>query len=697
MNNDSNHMESNENIISIKLPVSSFTTTTSNESITGQTNSTNSSNLSDEQQQQKNKKPRKTKTITMLSSTESEVTTNDDNNNIIRIRLQQHQQHQQIHYENIELLPHQINHTEKIENILKESYFALDFSTMGTGKTYCSSYIAKKMNIPNVVVIAPLSVLPKWNLMKNKYGVNIIHALSYCSLRSIKCKQPKHGLLTRIDKKVDFSTTDEFDRTTTHTREITEFFATQMWKNLVKQGVMLIVDEIQNVKNISSQFLSVKELIREIRETKSINSKVILLSGTPIDKNEQIVNLYKSLGIINENLSFYYHKYFTPLASGFRKLLRYHEVILNDTSVLNECKKFYDTITPPLFYQKVYGIINSNTNNSEYNVNNVDLHHNMDNVDDADDVNDVNNVDDVDDVNNYINDPVYNFLGSRKRKYRVWYEENYRRYRSIVPNAIIYGHEDLYQYEINVRHRRQHQRSGNFESSIILLFHEIFCKYRASAMTIVNTLPIIKRNMYLYVPIYNNTGENIRNILQKGVNLLRDCTNFNSDTNDVENTQNFQGITRAMQLIETAKITLFKNYALEVLENLPTHKVVICLNYTESIVDLSNLLHIYNPLILNGSTSVNKRDQIIKKFQNNSSEYRLLIGNLQCLSTGIDLDDKDGNFPRFVLVSPNYSIITLEQLIYRFLRTDTKSCAEINFIFGRIYLNNGQKSEDYEE
>lgn len=676
MNNDSNYMESNENIISIKLPISTFSTN-ENEHITNGTNTTNDI-------QPEKKKSRKTKKITMLSSlslcnnsddiptnSNSTTTTNSIEEGIINIRLNNSD-----NYENIELLPHQIEHTQKIENILQESFFALDFSTMGTGKTYCASYIAKKLNIPNIVVVAPLSVLPKWNLMKNKYGINIIHALSYCSLRSIKCKQPKHGLLTRVDKKIEYTDNNTFQ---TVTREVTEFFATQMWKNLVQQGVMFIVDEIQNVKNISSQFLSVKELIREIRENNPINSKVILLSGTPIDKNEQIINLYRSIGIINENLSFYYRKYFTPFAAGFRKLLRYHENLLKDTIVTRECKKFYDTFTPPLFYERL-----NQTQQLE--------------GEEGEEVEDENDDDNNNDV--YPSavgfDPVIIFLDSRKRNYRIWFEQHYRSYRSIVPNAILYSHEELYLYETSYKRKFMRVRP-NFESSIILLFHEIFCKYRASAMQIINSLPILKRNMYLYVPRYNDTGENIRNILQKGVALLKDSTGFNSNTNDVENTQNFHGITRAMQLIETAKIILFKNYALEVLENLPTHKIVICLNYTESINDLANLLQNYNPLILNGSTNMNKRDKIIQNFQKNNNDYRLLIGNLQCLSTGIDLDDKDGSFPRFVLVSPNYSIITLEQLIYRFLRTDTKSAAEINFIFGRVYLSNGEKSYDYEE
>jgi hypothetical protein len=51
------------------------------------------------------------------------------------------------------------------------------------------------------------------------------------------------------------------------------------------------------------------------------------------------------------------------------------------------------------------------------------------------------------------------------------------------------------------------------------------------------------------------------------------------------------------------------------------------------------------------------------------------------MSTGIDLDDKDGKFPRIAFVSPNYSSINLYQLGFRFLRADTKSATELYFVY----------------
>lgn len=144
------------------------------------------------------------------------------------------------------------------------------------------------------------------------------------------------------------------------------------------------------------------------------------------------------------------------------------------------------------------------------------------------------------------------------------------------------------------------------------------------------------------------------------------------------------GITRALQVIETGKIGLFARLALKELEK-PRQKVVLAVNYIETIVDLKAMLEAsgYSVLLLQGSMSHEQRYSALRSFQAPSNEYRVMVVNQSVASTGIDLDDKHGQFPRTCFVSPNFSTITAYQLGHRFHRMDTCSDAHVEFVYGK--------------
>ena len=99
----------------------------------------------------------------------------------------------------IELYPPQVDHLERLKKIAKYNPVILDFSMLGTGKTFTSSYLALALGFRHVIVICPPSLEHRWSEMKTKYGIPIDQIISYNSLRSTKCHQPKHGLLSRYD------------------------------------------------------------------------------------------------------------------------------------------------------------------------------------------------------------------------------------------------------------------------------------------------------------------------------------------------------------------------------------------------------------------------------------------------------------------------------------------------------------------
>jgi superfamily II DNA/RNA helicase len=104
-------------------------------------------------------------------------------------------------------------------------------------------------------------------------------------------------------------------------------------------------------------------------------------------------------------------------------------------------------------------------------------------------------------------------------------------------------------------------------------------------------------------------------------------------------------ITRALQVIETSKIQLFFTLATQSLDAHPQMKVVIAVNFVDTIADLKNLFEKdrWKVRLLTGSMSEPQRTASIADFQKASTDCRILLANQSVCSTGIDLDDKDGN------------------------------------------------------
>lgn len=196
------------------------------------------------------------------------------------------------------IFPYQEIHVDVLKEHLKISPFAIDLSMLGTGKTYTSAKIGEDLGVKHIVVICPVSVKAKWQHMKKEYGIPLKDCISFCQLRSTKCKQPKHGLLKRRDYKESVRVNHE-----THVLDRVDFSASDAFKALVDEGLLLIIDEVQNIKNITSQFHACQALIAEIvkrgvGEGPESKSRLLLVSGSPIDKKEQSVNMFRCLGVM---------------------------------------------------------------------------------------------------------------------------------------------------------------------------------------------------------------------------------------------------------------------------------------------------------------------------------------------------------------------------------------------------------------
>lgn len=472
----------------------------------------------------------------------------------------------------IHLYPSQVGHVQKLKDILREHPLALDLSMLGSGKTYTASHIAlqKEFGFTRVVVIAPVSVRPKWDDMRARFGVPIAQNVSFSQLRSVKCKQPKHGLLLRRDY-----TTDLHIQGTRTSVDKVVFSTTALFRRYVDEGLLLVIDEVQAVKNVSSQFLACRSLIREIVEAGG-RSRVLLLSGSPIDRREQVVTLFRTMHVMTGD----------ELAS-FNVGLR----VLEWRGML-EIEAHCSTLDQA-------GVV---------------------------------------------------------------------RVRARLARAggqVAQGRLERYCYE---------------------LFQRVFKPARSSAMAVQSLgAHVSKLNSFFEV-------EDVRDraALAYGVDALSRACSYNSGTGEVElmrtgttALESLRLITRSLLQIETGKIGVLARAASLVLDADPCAKVVICINYSTTLRDLVSRLSSHSPLVLDGGTSVQRRMEVLRTFQAPDVQRRLLIGNVSVMSTGIDLDDKDGGFPRTALVNPSYSTIALYQLGHRFLRADTRSDSRVLFVFGK--------------
>ena len=451
------------------------------------------------------------------------------------------------------LLPHQLEHVQRIVDTMSEHSSMLDLSLMGRGKTYTSSYVATVMK-SIVVVVCPASVESKWKEMRTKFNAPIWKVISYESLRGVKNKQPKHGLLQRIDRQGKVGL-------------FTSFKPTKALSSVTKtRRVLFVFDEVQKTKNKSATAKACIALAAHAY-TRS-QSKVLLLSGTPIDKRQQSINLLRMMGLITSST------------------LAYTDA---ETGVIRQ----------------------------------------------------------------------------------VGYDKLHKTCMKLNPVKTL-EHEDNYNLK---------KKITDYPKVIYDLFINVVLKYLSSKMPDdIKTCKLDIRNRYFL------TTEDEKRELERNIKNMQSF--FNEDRTQLlrNDINTFGAIQKALCGIENAKVGIIARNAHRILADDPTTKVCIMLNYTQSLKKVTELLCDYKPVVVNGSVPKHKRSQILEEFQTPSLSSRLVIANMDVLSTGVDLDDKFGDRKRHVFASPNYKTMVIQQMTYRFLRANTKSDTKIDFVYGQCRL-----------
>ena len=456
----------------------------------------------------------------------------------------------------IELQPQQQAHVSLLTDVLAKHKCAMDFSVMGAGKTYPTSYLSllPHFHFAKVVVVCPVSVQSKWLSMGASHGVPIIKCISYQALRAAKGRQPAHGLLHRFDEPVDVN-----GRSVNRVR----FRATEEFERATGEGVLLVIDEFQHLKNISAQFEAARSLVKAIKA--STHSRCLLLSGSPFDRVEHSVALLKTLGImIADELTIYDRSSRTSSWSGAQE-------------VVDWCRCIDQ--------------------------------------------------------------------GGTQKVLDAW--------RYCTPTQMAYQ-----------------------------LFQQVVKPALQSSMP----QPALKYCVSKYNAFYKMDPPDLLPQLIAGIEALKRVVGYdpvkqsvNFATSGISNSMG--ALTTALCAIERAKVPTMICAARRYMQAHPGCKLVVCVNYTDSINKIIEELADFAPLILDGRVPGKVRAKVIDMFQKPDLDRRLLVGNMHVCSTGIDLDDKHGDFPRLCIVSPNYSTLPIHQLGHRFLRLDSKGSSEVQMFY----------------
>lgn len=479
----------------------------------------------------------------------------------------------------IRLYPHQLEHVARIKAYLEKFHFAIDLSPLGTGKTYTAAKVFQDGLYRHIVTISPLSVKTKWVQVDRDNRLQCRSNLTYGEIAGKRFSSPKCGFLVRNDYTVDMPQENGMIRSV----DKYNFTTTEVFRQLVEEGVLLVLDEFQQIKNDCAQTEACETLILDIFESfkRGGKSRVMLLSGSPIDKECQAVRLFKTLGIMRHPKIVSGHQF-----AGINEIVRY----------------LHDAFRTRLTQKGNLYILQTSSR--------------------------------------YIRD----------------------------------GGNGLY-----------HQYAWGAQRYAFELFVHVVKPKATSAMDPLRSddgIVLNKYNGYFHLNEEANL-EKMRTAVE-GLNELRELQARLRTEAPVAGTGAtiIRQMMRLLIVVETSKIDTFVRLARAQLDAHPCKKVVIGVNFLDTMADLNTLLAEYDPLIFDGSKTIKQRTDILAKFQAPSTEHRVLIGNTSVLSSGIDLDDKDGGYPRVCYVSPNFKTIDIYQLGHRFKRgLDTRSSTDIYMVY----------------
>jgi len=178
-------------------------------------------------------------------------------------------------------MPHQVLDFQTALSVLLSNMIHLNFSPVGTGKTFCAMWLAQQLGL-DIIVFAPRSMIEVWNRELAHYGINIA---------SVKHKSKKG---TESVRKI-------WTYNTASNTSKEEFL--RKFTPCIKKGTLFVFDEFQNIKNSSASCTqNIAELLRLLTAMGG-PSRATMMSATPIDMPYQCIPILYMLGFVSLNIA----------------------------------------------------------------------------------------------------------------------------------------------------------------------------------------------------------------------------------------------------------------------------------------------------------------------------------------------------------------------------------------------------------
>lgn len=216
-------------------------------------------------------------------------------------------------YSNENLFLYQKIHVQRMLSVTYRNYVVQDLSHLGLGKTHTALalYLERRMIDPDLklLVVCPCSVISKWEAIcqENHVGQDyLLGIFSYAKITGQKNSNISTPILRRKDterKEIQHRKNPFTGVKEAHTqimRETIFSLSTQTRELLLHCGLFVVFDEYHAMKRgVSARSKMCRPLSEAIRNDPLLRSKVLLISGTPVDKEEQAITFFRTVAVLS--------------------------------------------------------------------------------------------------------------------------------------------------------------------------------------------------------------------------------------------------------------------------------------------------------------------------------------------------------------------------------------------------------------